>query len=397
MRWFLAMLVLMFPSITRSAADPVGDEIKALQRRLAELERQVSKAPPVRGNEFNPRITAFGDMIGRLDNRPVLNENNREVSDRFNVREFELDFRADVDPYAKGLLIAAVSQEDPLQNATIAIEEGYVTFTRLPRGMSAKAGRFKTSFGILNLLHLHDLPQSTLPLPVQQFLGEDGMTEMGVSVNYLQPLKNPEHSLNFTAEVFNGENATQFGGVNSRDPAVLGRGKYFMELDDESFLELGTSYMVGKRVTTNVHHTVELSGGDFLYKWKAARPRGLLSMVVQGEYFYMNREDPDVQIGRRNAWGSYGLVQIQPYQRWYVGGRYDMTELLANKNRKSRSIGGYISFYTTEFMRLRLGYEYLNAAGPEIGGTPGADLSTIYAQVTFVFGSHPAEPYWFSK
>lgn len=397
MKRLLVLMLLVISSAAASAEDPVREEIKSLQRRLSELERQVAKPPASRGNEFNPRITAFGDFTGRIDNRPVINENNREVSDRFNVREFEIDFRADVDPFAQAVLIAAISQEDPLQNAVTAIEEGYVTFAKLPRGMSLKAGKFKTSFGLLNRLHLHDLPQTTLPLPIQNFLGEDGMTEMGVSANYIMPMKSQTESLNFTLELLNGENTTQFGGVNSRDPAYLGRGKYFMELDDESFLELGTSFMVGKTVTNNVHHTNELAGGDFLYKWRAARPKGLWSTVIQGEFFYMNREDPEIQIGRRNAWGTYGLAQIQPYQRWFVGVRYDVAEMLANKNRIDRKIGGFISFYTTEFMRLRLGYEYQNVAGPAVGGSPDPDLSTIYGQVTFVFGSHPAEPYWFSK
>ncbi|MBI4178469.1 hypothetical protein HY522_03465 [bacterium] len=381
------------------ADDVSREEIQALQKRLTDLERQASKAPAFRGNELNPRLTAFGDFVGRIDNRPVLNDDGtRELSDRFNLREVELDLRADVDPYAKGVFIVAIGQEDlPTQPTTIAVEEGYITFTRLPRGMTAKAGKFKTSFGILNRLHLHDLPQPTLPLPIQQFLGEEGMTEMGVSFDYVTPLGSLGRALTLTAEAFNGENTTQFGGDNSRDPAFLGRGKYFMELDDESFLELGTSYMVGKRVTNNVHHTNEILGGDFLYKWRPPQPKGLWSMVVQGEYFYMNREDPTAQLDRRTAWGAYGLAQVQPYQRWFVGGRYDMAQVLDNRDRVERKVGGFISYYTTEFLRLRLGYEYQNVSGPEIGGLPGADLSTVYAQITFVFGSHPAEPYWFSK
>ncbi len=399
MKWMFIIFVLLFPSAAFSTDESVREEIQSLQRRLTELERQASKAPPVRGNELNPRLTAFGDFTGRIDNRPVLNDAGaRELSDRFNMREVELDLRADVDPYAKGVLIVAIGQEDlPSQPTTIAVEEGFVTFTRLPRGMSAKAGKFRTSFGILNRLHLHDLPQPTQPLPVQQFLGEEGMTEMGASFDYLMPLKTPGRAFTVTGEVFNGENTIQFGGDKSRDPAYLGRGKYFMELDDESFLEIGTSYMVGKRETANVHHTNEILGGDFMYKWRTVRPKGLWSTVIQGEYFYMNREDPTAGLNRRNAWGAYGLAQIQPYQRWYVGGRYDMAQVLNNKNRVERKVGGYISFYTTEFLRLRLGYEYQNVSGPEIGGAADPDLSTVYAQVTFVFGSHPAEPYWFSK
>ncbi|OGH58316.1 MAG: hypothetical protein A3G34_16590 [Candidatus Lindowbacteria bacterium RIFCSPLOWO2_12_FULL_62_27] len=391
------LILFLFQTTVSTADESVREEIRALQARLAELERQAGKPRASGGNEFNPRITAFGDFTGRIDNGPVRNENNEEISDRFNMREVELDLRADVDPYAKGVLITALSQERPLQPASVAIEEGYVLFTALSRGVSAKAGKFKNAFGILNQLHLHDLPQSTLPLPIQTFLGEDGMAEMGLSVHYIMPQKNPDHVLSLTGEVFNGENATQFGGVSSRDPAYLGRAKYYMELDPESFMELGTSYMNGKRVTDNVHHRNEVLGGDFMYKWRAHQPKGLWSTVVQGEFFYMSREEPALAIYRRNASGAYGLLQIQPYQRWFAGVRYDRAQVLNNKTLVDRKIGGYVSFYTTEFLRLRLGYEYQNSAGPEIGGTPGPDQSTIYGQITFVFGAHPAEPYWFSK
>src|SRR3990167_2615457 len=241
------LILFLFQTTVSTADESVREEIRALQARLAELERQAGKPRASGGNEFNPRITAFGDFTGRIDNGPVRNENNEEISDRFNMREVELDLRADVDPYAKGVLITALSQERPLQPASVAIEEGYVLFTALSRGVSAKAGKFKNAFGILNQLHLHDLPQSTLPLPIQTFLGEDGMAEMGLSVHYIMPQKNPDHVLSLTGEVFNGENATQFVGVSSRDPAYLGRAKYYMELDPESFMELGTSYMNGKR------------------------------------------------------------------------------------------------------------------------------------------------------
>mgnify|MGYP001567023978 CR=1 FL=1 len=240
-----AMGDVLFPTVARGADESVREEIAALQRRLTELEREAAKSPSrakSRGNEFNPRITAFGDFTGRIDNRPVLNDaGTRELSDRFNYREFELDFRADVDPFAQAVGILAVGQEDlPSQPTTIAIEESYLTFTQMPRYTSLKAGKFKTSFGILNRLHLHDLPQTTLPLPLQTFLGEEGMTEMGFSFGYMPPLKREGRALTLVGEIFNGENAIQFGGDNSRDPAYLGRGKYFMDIDDESFLEMGS-------------------------------------------------------------------------------------------------------------------------------------------------------------
>lgn len=404
----LLILFLLFISVPTQASDEaVNDEIHALQQRLEELERQVAKPPTSRGNEFNPRITAFGDFAGRLDNRAVTNDENREISNRMTLREFELDIRGDVDPYARAVAITSVSQESPNSNAKIVLEEVYATLSRMPRGTSLKAGKFKTGFGTLNRVHSHDLPQTTVPLPIIRFFGEDGITSEGLSFNYLMPLQNPGQSFDLTMEVFSAENPTLFSDTNPRGLAYLVRGKYFSELSDQDFFEIGSSLLMGRNAlnANNVYNgkqTTYMWGGDFMYKWRALQPKSLRSVLTQGEFFYQNREDAsltNVNHLRRNAWGAYGLVQLQPAERWYVGSRYDWAQDVNNKYRIDRKIGGYVSFYTTEFLRFRLGYEYQNSAGPLVTTpqSPDRDLSTVYAQMTFVFGSHPAEPYWVSK
>lgn len=401
MAWFImSFCLLVFPAATFAEEDATREEIKYLQTRLAELERQVSRPPAVRGNEFNPRITAFGDFTGRADNRAVTNDENREISNRMTMREFELDMRADVDPYAKAVAITSVSQESPNANAKIALEEVYAALTRMPRGTNLKAGKFKAAFGTLNRVHTHDLPQTTVPLPITRFFGEDGITSEGLSFNYLKPFPEPGQSFDLTMEVFSAENPVLFSDTAARGLGGLVRGKYFTELSDQEFLEIGASAMLGRNNATPEigKQATYMYGGDFMYKWRSMRPKGLWSALAQGEFFYMNREDVSVQVKRRNAWGAYGLVQLQPAQRWYIGSRYDVAEDLASKYRIDRKIGGYVSFYTTEFLRFRMGYEYQNSAGALIGTTsPDRDLSTVYGQLTFVFGSHPAEPYWVNK
>ena len=397
-----SLLVLFFImhlfSASWAADESVSEEIDSLKRRLTELEQEVAKPPTKRGNEYNPRMTVIGDFAGRLDNRVVTNDENREVSNRMTMRELEMDIRGDVDPYAKAVAITSVSQESPNSNAKIGLEEAYILLTRMPRRTGLKAGKFRTGFGALNPVHAHDQPQTTLHLPIIRFFGEDGTTSEGLSFNYLMPLERPGQSFNLTMEVFNAENPVLFSDTADRGMGYLVRGKYFSDLSDQDFIEIGTSMMMGHNDVIG-KQTTYLWGGDFMYKWKALQPESLWSTLVQGEFFYMNREDAGVQVQKRNAWGAYGLVQLQPAQRWYVGGRYDVAQDIANKYRIDRKIGGYVSFYTTEFLRFRLGYEYQNTAGPVFGSaaTVGPDLSTVYAQMTFVFGSHPAEPYWVNK
>src|SRR5260221_660144 len=81
----------------------------------------------------------------------------------------ELDARAAVNPSADAVLILSFESEFP-GDASASVEEGYVTLKRLPfleqppLGLKLRAGRFRPSFGLINVLHTHDLPQSVRPL-----------------------------------------------------------------------------------------------------------------------------------------------------------------------------------------------------------------------------------------
>ena len=71
----------------------------------------------------------------------------------------------------------------------------------------------------------------------------------------------------------------------------------------------------------------------------------------------------------------------------------DRIAVISN-NRPEWAIGAYVSFYTTEFLRFRIGYEHRER--PSTNGGDG-DLDTFFFQLTFVFGSHPVEPFWFNR
>jgi hypothetical protein len=52
----------------------------------------------------------------------------------------------------------------------------------------------------------------------------------------------------------------------------------------------------------------------------------------------------------------------------------------------------FLTYYTTEFLRLRLGYEHTKSDVAEMDG-----LDTGWLELNFVFGSHPVEPYWVNR
>ncbi|MCI0619294.1 hypothetical protein L0244_40505, partial [bacterium] len=176
--------------------------IKALEDQITQLQTQILQAAPVEiaqpaeqptvqtiPGALNPAIAVVGNFVGRSDDQDVFNEDGAPVGDRLNLREAEIDMRVAVDPYADGVLITALESETPGE-FEVGVEEGYVNIKKLPfqeqppLGLKLKVGRFRPAFGKINVLHTHDLPQSFRPLPVTEFLGEEGYIGNGVSGNF---------------------------------------------------------------------------------------------------------------------------------------------------------------------------------------------------------------------
>ncbi len=339
-------------------------------------------------NAFNPRITVFGDFLGRRAlGSDELVEDGEQIDNKFRLRETEIDFRADIDPYAKGVVIVAFENETGEFEAVI--EEGYATIEALPFDIPTfnarlKVGRFRTPFGQMNRLHLHDLMWSEYPLAVQDFLGEEGDVQDGVELQWLAP----GVPIEITGAIVNGENATVLADGDSEDPAYIGRISTFFEISDTMWLSVGGSFLFGYNDQDREQET-ELYGADFMFKWAPSRYR---SVVITGEGFYTDRE----QAGRteQHASGGYAAIQIQPMENLYFGARYDYSDFFEQQENDQWAASAWVSFYTTEFLRLRVGVEHRERPTSG-GGDP--DLDTLFVQFTFVFGSHPTEPFWVNR
>ena len=372
--------------LRRSAALEADDDAPLYQNLLNAFSSMANRL-----NAFNPRITVFGDTLARVSaGQGELRENvgtpdEFAVDDRVSLREVELDFRADIDAYAKGVLIVAFEDEGGTYEATI--EEGYVTLETLPWGFRAKAGRFRVPFGRINALHTHDLPQATRPFQLIDVFGEEGYVDNGGILSWLAPW----FPLELHGAVMQGEGPDILGEGDLDDPAYLGRAEYFLQLTDTVFLSLGASYLFNFNDRPGpARQETHVRGADFMFKWQ---PSQFESLVVQGEVFQLKREvtsnDPEY------SFGGYAFAQYQPFQRWYFGVRYDYSDYDEQvENNNQWAVGGWVSFYTTEFLRFRLGYEHRERSTT---GGGERDLDTVFFELTFVFGSHPVEPFWFNK
>ncbi len=387
--------------------------IKDLETRLEELQIQmlrsepeaqgaVAAAPQAAPAAFtpaalNPAIGVVGNFLGRADDLKVFNEENSRIDNRFNLREVEIDLRAAIDPYADAVVITALGSESP-GHYEASIEEGYVNVRRLPflerppLGLKLKFGRFRPAFGKFNILHTHDLPQSTRPLPIEEFLGEEGFVQNGASAAFFLPVPfDRGSSLDATLEILGGGEIGASPDPEGRN-SYLGHLRWFRTFHDTHNLELGWSTYYRP-----VHHQagIQLHGLDLTYRWKPLRQGQWKSFLLGGELMFARHAAPaiaEADSERRTPMGFTLFGQWQFDRRKYAGLRYDSTDVLSDRFLERRSVTPYFSYYFSEYLRFRLSLEHRWS-----NLTSEAKRNSVFGELTFVFGAHPPEPYWVNR
>lgn len=375
--------------------DDLRAQIEELEQRLAEAAQKTATVQPQSANVFNPRVTAFGNFIGRFDNQQIALAEGARIDDRFNLREVEIDLRAAIDPWADGFLIVAIESEIPNEFVT-GIEEGYLVLKKLPLlnttplGLKLKAGRYRPEFGRFNKIHLHDLPHTSYPRALQTFLGEEGFLQNGLSAQFFLPSPGASNTLEATIDVLNGGNIP-IAAENAADHlAGLAHVKWFWDLASGHDLELGASGYWGKAGGEDGLRS-KLYGVDLTYKWRPKTHGEWHSFLIGGELYWTSINVPDDSQPQRRPLGFYAWSQYQFNRRTYLGVRAEMTEALTGAKLQTQAYAAFLSYYTTEFLRLRLGFEHVESEVAYDG------LNSAFLEINFVFGSHPTEPYWVNR
>ncbi|HTE50353.1 MAG TPA: hypothetical protein VK698_05745 [Kofleriaceae bacterium] len=391
----------------RDDVDDLKDENEDLKADLADTkQQQAARKEPVRLNLMNPPITAFLNAAGRIDDRPVLSSGGTRIDDRMFLRTGEVDFRAAIDPYADGVLILAF--EDLAGEGFEAdIEEGYFVLKQLPildaapLGLKLKIGRYRAPIGNSNRLHMHDLPWTTRPLPITELLGteqgdffESGFNPEGIDAEFFLPDVIPGAVMELNADVVDGGDIA-IGDPVDHPPGFLGHYNLFFTLGESHDFNLGLSGYVERG-----DHPSSLVAADFLYKWKPLEAGEFKSFVLGGELFQADRDfavDTDgdgVADGESDSHplAGYAFAQYQLTWHLYAGARYDYTEKVADDSLSTQVAAAYLSYYTSEFLRFRAGYEHRMSDIPAEDG-----VDSLLFEVNFVIGSHPIEPYWVNR
>src|SRR5581483_10373642 len=227
--------------------------------------------------------------------------------------ESEVGLQAIIDPYARGDIFFTFGEEG------VGLEEGYITFTSLPGGFVAKVGKIRSSFGVVNTLHNHNLPWIDRPLVTDSLVGgEDGISDAGLSINRILPAPRGIY-LDATAQIFRGDSGDVFTSSQRNNVSTVGRLRAYHDLSDSTNLDVGFSYARGHNDLGSAYRT-ELFGTDITLRWKPLKRAIYHSFLTRTELIWSRRE----QINNiQRPFGLYTSAEYRVNRRWTVGGRYD--------------------------------------------------------------------------
>lgn len=333
----------------------------------------------------------------------------------FTIPNAELTFDGAVDPYFRGAA-SLVFKIDEEGESGFELEEVYVLTTSLPRNLQIKAGQFFTEFGRQNPQHPHSWAFVDQPLILNRMFGPDGFRGQGARLSWLVPTSWYTEAM-VTALNSGGETLFSFrteesseinGGVPVETDVRGGTDLVFVPRIATSFDPTSTqSVLMGVSAAFGPNNSgpdarSQVYGADLYWRWKpAAAQQGFPFISMQTEALYRRYEaaeresvdDPSVTLpaetfGDRGAYAQL-LWGIRP--RIVAGLRGEIASgddaafesaLRADRTRISPNV----TWYPTEFSKLRLQYNYDDRKGI------GTDHS-VWLQFEFLLGAHASHKF----
>jgi hypothetical protein len=381
----------------REALRQLQQQVQQIEKRLQEAEAKPAKpearvaaAPPGRGapsTAFNPEVSLIlQGTFARSSRDPAEYQisgfapSAGEVGPPprgFGLAESELIMSANVDPYFRGQLVAALTPEDEIE-----VEEAFFQTLGLGRGFTLKGGRFLSGIGYHNEIHQHAWDFQDAPLAYKAFLG-GRLNDDGVQLRWVAPT---ELFVELGGELSAGRS---FPGTDrNRNGGNLWTafGRLGGDIGAGSAWRAGLSYLRASpqdRAFEDLDVTQSFTGrsrswiADFVLKWAPNGNASVTSFKLQGEYFRRRESgiltfDETIEgdySARQSGWYGQAVYQFMP--RWRVGYRYDRLDhgsvdndlgltadsspLLLTDYNPTRNTA-MVDWSPTEFSRLRLQY-----------------------------------------
>ena len=295
-----------------------------------------------------------------------------------------------MDTYGRLDLTLALSDFEEIE-----IEEAYFTYWDLPGHLRARVGRLRPKIGKATAIHRDRLDTVDEPFVVQRYLGVEGLFKTGIEVSRFLPRPVERWTPELTLGVMEGgagEDGTLFG-ESRRRLSFYGHLKNFVDISPSTSAELGITYLLGSEDGRG-NNDVSALGVDLtaIHHFSPTR-----RVKFQSELYKLYRDkSPDRSEGlfgeapEDDPFGFYTLVDMRLTRRWGFGGRFDYVELVnnpvSNPRFMDRAYTGYLTFFQSEFARLRLQYQHARLAD-------GDNDDRFFLQWTYVMGvdKHPIQ------
>jgi hypothetical protein len=352
---------------------PVTQDASQMPPAASAPADQSAALPASSSRVFNPDTSVIGNFLGAAGKNPFSTQPSLELS------EAELSLQAVVDPYARADFFLSAGPQG------LDIEEGYATFTALPKQFQLKVGKMRAQFGKVNMLHTHAMPTADRPLVTTNLLGgEEGLSDSGVSLSKL--VANPFVFLEAIGEIYAGTGDV-FQSTRRARPTFVGHVRAYRDLSEDKNVDLGVSYAhgqtdVGAAQGLDLHK--DLVGFDATFRYRPLRRAIYQRLNVRTEFIWSHQQLPgDTQT---SAFGWYGLAEYQFAQRWYAGARLDRSGRALDGTLHDSGGSVFLTFWPSEFAQVRGQYRHTSFA-------EGVRANELLFQVNFAIGAHGAHAF----
>lgn len=354
----------------RQLREAYEGRILALEKRLAEAETRAARAEigavqgesfaggsgarPAGKSAFNPAVSLILQGTAARSTRDPESyqitgfaPSGGEVAPAgrsFSLGESELIVSANIDPYFRGQLVAALTPENEVE-----VEEAFFQTLAIGRGLTLKGGRFLSGIGYQNEIHQHAWDFQDAPLAYKAFLG-GRLNDDGVQLKWVAP---SELFVELGLELGRGREfpstdrsrhgaglASLFAHVGGDIGASLawraGLSHLRASARERGFEDLDS---LGESVLQSLSGRSRLWIADFVLKWAPGGNATATNFKLQGEYFWRRESGTltyddstqaapqfgaaftDGYASRQSGWYLQGVYQFMP--RWRFGYRRD--------------------------------------------------------------------------
>ena len=385
----------MLKSAPPAASAPAGATVQqplpaptppAAQTQAAVIAGAEGQTPTLGGaggsaaKALNPDISVIGDFIGALGTGTVPALAQQQPFPSMEMHESEVGLQAIIDPYARGDFFISFGEEG------VNLEEGYITFTALPKSFVVKVGKMRSAFGKVNMMHNHVLPWIDRPLVSTNLVGgEDGIDDAGVSIQRIIPAPKGIF-LEATGQVFRGDSGSGLQSVfkswQRSDVSTVAHLRSYKDVSESTNLDIGLSYARGYN-DSGASFLTNLYGVDATVRWKPLRRSIYHSFIGRGELFWSQRQQFPVE---QRAFGFYTSADYQLGRRWFLGGRFDRSARSKFANLTDNGGSIVLTYWPSEFSQIRGQYRYTDYA-------ENRSANELLLQVIFSLGAHGAHPF----